>query len=215
MAEKRLAQNSTEESQTTSQRLIRVAIGVLFYLILLIPRVRRLRRRTILWTVIRICSGIVGFALVWLYFLGRGPGLLAGGALLIVLGLLVRATPVVKSLEDRARELGALAVLNGGTMVSPPGKPTCRVNIFAGAECLAVENGGRILLEIPLAKIQRCMARPVEAGEGKPWELEISWDSSNPQLARFYFDGFFAEHLARVAESTIANLRRKELTVLK
>ncbi len=200
---------------TSGQRLKRAAIGVLFFLILLIPRVRRLRRRVQLWTAVRICCGLAGLSLVWLYFHGRGPGVLAAGTLLILFAGLARATPVQKSLEDRARELGALAVLNGGIMFPSGGEPACKVNIFAGAERLTIEDArGRTLLEFPLTKVQRCAARALEPGEGKPWELEIVWDSSNPQTARFRFDGFFAEHLARVAETTIANLRRKELTVL-
>lgn len=212
MAEK--TRNELGPELSPGQRLKRAAIGVLFYLILLIPRVRRLRRRVRLWTAIRIVSILAGSALNWLFMHGRGIGFIATGTLLIALGLLVSATPVQKSLEDRARELGALAVLNGGMMMPPPGGSACKVNIFAGAESLTIESGGRILLEIPLAKIQRCAARALEAGEGKPWELEISWDSSNPKSARFRFDGFFAEHLARVAETTIESLRRKELPVL-
>ena len=193
--------------------LKRAALGILFFLILLIPRVRRLRRRVWLWTAIRIGSGLAGLALVGLFLNGRGAAFIAAGILLILFGLLVRATPVQKSLDDRARELGALAVLNGGILISSS-EPPRSANIFASTERLTVENGGRTLLEIPLGSIQRCAARTLEPGEGKPWELEITWGSPDRKTARFRFDGFFAEHLARVAETAIENLRRKDLTVL-
>jgi len=201
---------------TPRQRLTRAAIGVLFYLILLIPRVRRLRRRARLWTAVRVTAGLAGFGLGWMYFSGQGAGFVAGAALLLLFGLFVRATPVVKSLEERARELGALVVLNGGSWVPSAGEPAHPVNIFAGAERLIIEDCvGQPVAEIPLAKIQHCVAQALEPGEGRPWELEIAWDSSDPQTARFRFEGFFAEHLARVAETTIITLRRRELPVLK
>jgi hypothetical protein len=214
MAEATPNRNELGPELSPGQRVKRAAIGVLFFLILLIPRVRRLRRRVWIWASIRICLGLAGLGLGWLYFIGRGTGFLAFAALLILFALLVRSTPVVKSLEDRARELGALAVLNGG-ILSFSGEPPCPVNIFAGNEQLSIENGGRVLLEVPLAQIQRCAARALEPGEGKSWEVEIAWNSPNPQTAKFHFDGFFAEHLARVAETTIETLRRKDLTVLK
>lgn len=215
MADKAPTHTEPGPELTSRQRLTRAAVGVLFYLILLIPRVRRLRRRVQLWTAVRVTAGLAGLVLGWLYFSGRGGGFLAASALLILFGLFVRATPVVKSLEERAGELGALVVLNGGSWVPSAREPAYPVNIFAGADRLIVEDGaGQPLVEIPLAKIQHCVAQALEPGEGRPWELEIAWDSSNPQTARFHFEGFFAEHLARVAETTIETLRRKELPVL-
>jgi hypothetical protein len=215
MSEDNATRKESGPEKSPGLSLKRAAIGVLFFLILLIPRVRRLRRRVRLWTVIRISSGLAGLALVWLFYHGRGTGFIVAGILVILLGLLVRATPVQKSLDDRARELGALAVLNGGTITVSPGEPPCSVNIFASAERLTVESGARTVAEIPLGRVQRCAARALEPGEGKLWELEVAWGSPDPQTAKFRFAGFFAEHLARVAETAIENLRRKELTVLK
>jgi hypothetical protein len=214
MAESISTRKELDPEKSPGLSLKRAAIGILFFLILLIPRVRRLRRRVRLWTAIRISSGLAGLALVWLFFHGKGAGFIAGGMLLVLLGLLVRATPVRKSLDDRARELGALAILNGGVLISS-GEPPCPVNIFSSGERLTVENDERTLLEIRLDKVQRCTVRALEAGEGKPWELEIEWGSPDPKTARFRFAGFFAEHLARVAETAIENLRRKDLPILK
>jgi hypothetical protein len=216
VAEKPTTRNELGPDLTPGQRLKRAAIGVLFFSILLIPRVRRLRRQVQVWTAVRVMAGLTGLGLVWFYFSGRGAGFLVCAALLILFALLIRATPVVKSLDDRARELGALSILNGGIMISSPGETPVKATIFAGTERLTVEDDrGRLFAEIPLAKIQRCAARALEPGEGKPWEFEIVWSSPNLQTTRFHFSGFFAEHLARVAEATIENLRREELTVLK
>ena len=199
-----------------AQRLKRSAIAVLFFLILLIPRVRRLRRRVKLWTGIRVASGLSGAALLWTYYHGNGTGCLAAGAALMLFALLMRATPVKKSVEDRARELGALVVLNAGKWVPSSGEPARAVNILAGSERLTVEDGsGLALFEIPLAKIHLAAARALEPGEGKPWELELTWSAPAPQSAKFHFHGFFAEHLARVAEATIQNLRKPDLPILR
>ena len=215
MTETTSNRNELRPELTPGQRLKRAAIGVLIFLILLIPRVRRLRRRVRLWTGFRIAAGVAGLVLGTVFLSGGSTGFLVGGVTLALFALLIRATPVRKSLEDQARELGALVVLNGGDWIPPTGNPALAADIFAAAERLIVEHGGgRTLLEIPLAEIQSCAARAIELGEGKPWELEIAWNSPGPQTARFHFDGLFAEHLARVAETTIGNLRRKELPVL-
>lgn len=215
MAEATSNRNELGPELSAGRRLLRGAIGVLFYLILLIPRVRRLRRRVRLWTGIRIAAGLAGIVLGAAFLRGGSAGFLVGALALVLFALLIRSTPVKKSIEDRARDLGALVVLNGGRWISSTGEPACAANIFAGTERLIVEDGaGRALVQIPLARIQRCRAQALEPGEGSPWELEIIWDSPSPQTARFHYTGFFAEHLARVAETTIETLRRKELPVL-
>ncbi|MBI4166131.1 MAG: hypothetical protein HY508_10410 [Acidobacteria bacterium] len=214
MPENAATRNEIGPEKSPGLSIKRAAIGVMFFLVLLIPRVRRLRRRVRLWTVIRIGSGLAGMGLIWLFFHGRSAGFIVGGILFILLGLLVRATPVQKSLDDRARELGALVVLNGGMMILS-GEPPCPVNIFANDERLTIESGARTVAEIPLERVQRCLVRALEPGEGKPWELEIAWGSPEPKTAKFRFEGFFAEHLARVAETAIKNLRQKDLAVLR
>jgi hypothetical protein len=216
MADKAPTHAKPDPELTLGLRLTRAAVGVLFYLILLIPRVRRLRRRVRVWTAIRLGAGLSGMALAWFFKSSGDWKLMAAALILMGLALVVRATPVQKSLEDRARELGALAVVNGGMMATTPGAPTDKVNIFAGSERLTVESvAGRTLADIPVPQIRSCRARATESGEGNPWELEIVWGATESQTAKFRFDGFFAEHLATVAATTIENLRRRELTVLK
>jgi hypothetical protein len=216
MPESASNRNELGPELTSGQRATRFAVGVLFYLILLIPRVRRLRRRVKLWTAIRIAAGLAGLSLVWLFRSGGDWTPLAAAVVLIGFAMVFGATPVKKSLDDRARELGALAVLNGGTMAPSPGAAAQKVTLFAGPDYLTVaNNAGVTLLEIPMAQIRSCRAQPSEPGEGKPWELGVLWGEGAPQTTRFQFEGFFAEHLARVAETVIENLRLKDLKILK
>ena len=71
-----------------------------------------------------------------------------------------------------------------------------------------------------MVRVRELAARPVPAqggpeDEAQTWDLEITWESKDMRTARFRYDGFFAEHLARVAENTVRNVLRKELPVLK
>jgi len=170
---------------------------------------------------IRIIAGLAGLGLGWRVYHGGSGWPIAGATALVLFALLVRARLVETSLDEKARELGALTVLNGGTFTPPVSEACPGVHIFAGIERLVVLDGReRRLCEIPMAKVRRCIAQPVAPfgdaiAEGKPWELVVAWESESPLEARFRFQGFFAEHLARVAEQTIQNLRKKELPVLR
>ena len=195
----------------------RAAMGALFFLILLIPRFRRLRRRVWAWALVRVILVLSGGALIWYYARKQaGAGFLFGGLALVALGVLVRAKPQAKSVEEKARELGALVVLNGGTFLPANGAAHPDAQIYVFPERLLVLDGRQEPVgEIPLARLQRYAAHPASSdalAEGTPWELAIEGESTS---ARFRYEGFFAEHLARVAETTLRNLLRKELPVLK
>jgi hypothetical protein len=195
----------------------RAGMGALFFLILLIPRFRRLRRRVGAWSLVRALAVLSGGGLIWYYARGHaGAGFLLGGLVLVILGALVRAKPQAKSVEEKARELGALVVLNGGTFLAANGAAHPDAQIFVFPERLVVLNGReKAVGEIPLVRLQRYAAHPILAEaveEGTPWELEIVGESAT---ARFRYEGFFAEHLARIAETTLRNLRAQELPVLK
>jgi hypothetical protein len=195
----------------------RAAMGALFFLILFIPRLRRLRRRVWAWSLVRVIAVLSGGVLIWHYTRAQaGAGFLLGGLVLIALGVLVRDKPQAKTTEEKARELGALVVLNGGTFLAASGAEHPDVQIFVFPERLLVLDGREEAVgEISLARLQHYAAHPASSEaveEGKPWELEIAGESAS---ARFRYEGFFAEHLARVAETTLGNLLRKELPVLK
>jgi hypothetical protein len=82
-----------------------------------------------------------------------------------------------------------------------------------------VDEREHTLEDIPLVRVRELAARPIPAqgepeGEAQTWDLAITWESKNSRTARFRYDGVFAEHLARVAETTVRSLLRKELPVL-
>ncbi|MGH9777284.1 MAG: hypothetical protein ACRD5I_02630 [Candidatus Acidiferrales bacterium] len=185
-------------------RLRRAALFVLFGLVLLIPKTLGLRRRKDLWNVLRLLAGIVGAVLLFDKLGGLGSALT--GLLLLLFALLVRPVQEGKTVDAQARELGALVVLNGGRLREAGGEV---VRLFLTPEKLhALDLKHRQRLELPLAFVGS--VRVEEAREG--WRLTIEWEGKETE---FDFDGFFAEHLARVAETTLRSQLRRELPVLK
>ncbi len=141
-------------------------------------------------------------------------------------GLLVKARPERKSVDDVARELNALVVLNGGSWINERhSKPVPETWIFVLSDRLLVLTPPlQQVAEIPLAGVRQIGIHPAVPGTlqkngdagAQAWEMEIGWDSANEaHVATFHFQGFFAEHLARVAEQTISSILKKHLPVLK
>jgi hypothetical protein len=78
-----------------------------------------------------------------------------------------------------------------------------------------VDEHEHTLEEIPLVRVRELAARPVPVSDepeadAQIWDLEITWESKDMRTARFRYDGVFAEHLARVAETTVRNLLRRD-----
>jgi hypothetical protein len=144
------------------------------------------------------------------------------GVALMAFGLLVRAKPEAKSVDAQVRELDALVVLNGGAFI-PAGneRPSRLVRIFVNPDRLfVVDEHEHTLEEIPLVRVRELEARPIPTAgeseaEAQTWDLDITWESKDMRTARFRYDGVFAEHLARVAETTVRNLLRKDSPVLR
>jgi hypothetical protein len=203
--------------------LRKAALSVLFAAILVIPGVRRLRRKIWEWSAVRILVALLGCLLGWRYKHANGGVVdLVVGVALMAFGLLVRAKPEAKSVDAQALELDALVVLNGGAFI-PAGneRPSRLVSIFVNLDRLfVVDERAHTLEEIPLIRVRELAARPVPA-EGEPeaeaqtWDLEITWESRDSRTVRFRYDGVFAEHLARVAETTVRNLLRRDVPVLR
>src|SRR5208337_4406941 len=201
----------------------KAALSVLFAAILVIPKVRRLRRKIWEWSAVRLLVASLGCLLGWRYKnVNGGVGDLVLGVALMAFGLLVRAKPQAKSVDAQARQLDALVVLNGGAFI-PAGaeRPSHLVSIFVNPDRLfVVDERERTLEEIPVVRVRELTARPLPA-QGEPeaqartWDLEIIWESKEMRTARFRYDGVFAEHLARVAETTVRNLLRNDLPVLR
>jgi hypothetical protein len=201
----------------------KAALSVLFAAILVIPGVRRLRRKIWEWSAVRILVASLGCLLGWRYKHANGGVMdLVVGVALMAFGLLVRAKPEAKSADAQARELDALVVLNGGAFI-PAGneRPSHVVSIFVNPDRLfVVDEHEHTLEEIPLVRVRELAVHPFPApgeseAEAQTWDLAITWESKDLRTARFLYDGFFAEHLARVAETTVRNVLRRELPVLR
>jgi hypothetical protein len=203
--------------------LRKAALSVLFAAILIIPKIRALRRKIWEWSAVRLLVAALGCLLGWRYKHANGGVVdLVVGVALMAFGLLVRAKPQAKSVDAQARQFDALVVLNGGAFI-PAGaeRPSKLVSIFVNPDRLfVVDEREHTLEEIPVVRVRELAARPVPAqdepeAEAQTWDLEITWESKEMRTARFRYDGVFAEHLARVAETTVRNLLRNDLPILK
>ncbi len=200
--------------------LKRIAIGLVFAAILMIPRIRRLRRNVRRWTALRAVAAIVSVGLIVSFARGKaGLAPLIVGVVLAGFAILFAARPEKKSVDARSRELNALVALNGGIFVadSPPG---LRAHLFVTAHhLLALSEDDVYLAVIPLAALRSARVHSISSALAKKnksprWELEVAWEADGARFARFLYEGVFAEHLARIAERTLTSLWKKELPVL-
>jgi hypothetical protein len=197
-----------DSSESLSARLRNALVGTAFAFVLVIPRLLHLRRNPRSWAAFRVLLGIAGAALVIL------PLSLWNSYLLAIVGLftfiaailLPPAYPDTRA-EDKARELGALVVVNGGRY-QPGNGPSAPVRLYVGCENLwALDAHLQPLVVVPIREIASAHAERFE----NQWLLQIRWDDNR---ADFAYRGVFAEHLARVAESTIRGVIRPSLPVL-
>lgn len=136
---------------------------------------------------------------------------------LILLGALVRARPLRRAVDDVARELDALVVLNGGALIAPanghvPAERVLQTNIFVSQRMLRVlDSGYRKLLEIPVGGIRRIAIEADSSYTSGAWRLEVAGEWG---MSCFLYEGAFAEHLARIAEKTLRDVWKKGLPVL-
>ena len=227
MADNRTGDSEESGPERLRNRLKRAGLAFLFSSILLIPRVRRLRRSVLAWTLIRALAVIAGAWVAWRFVRGSSgiPSLLFAIGL-VLFGLLVKARPQRKSLDDVARELNALVVLNGGSWINGEGsKAIAETSIFVVSDRLVVLTAKlEQVAEIPLAGVRQVSTQAVPLGWARKngdravraWQTEVTWSfTGETRTAAFRFEGFFAEHLARVAEQTITGVRKKQLPVLR
>jgi hypothetical protein len=190
------------------KRLRHLAVGALFALVLLIPKTLHVRRNPRSWMLFRIFLGIAGAALVvlplgaWSSYVPAVVGL----AMFISAILLPPSKPGINA-DEKALELGALVVVNGGRF-RPENSSSAAVQLFVGAERIwALDRRLQTLLEIPVSELAAAHAEESE----QSWRLRMTWGS---HTAEFSYGGVFAEHLARVAEATIRSVMRPALLVL-
>lgn len=196
---------TTEATLTNglTAKLRKSVVGAGFTISLLAPKALNLRRNESSWTIFRTIMGFFGAALVVLpigffssYFLA-----------VIGLGMFIAAIllPPAKSTtcaEDKAAELGALAVVNGG-LFRAAGIPAIPVQLFVGSENLWAVESSDFHPVLVIAAPDLISARAEETVEG--WILSIKWAN---RIAAFSYSGVFAENLARNAESTVRSIMR-------
>jgi len=196
------------QPESLGKRLRHFAVGALFALVLLIPKVLHVRRNARSWMLFRIFLGVAGAALVVLP-LGLGASFVPAivGLAMFISAILLPPGKPDTSADDKVRELGALVVVNGGRY-QPGSAPSAAVQLFVGVERIwALDRRFQPLLEIPVGEITAACAQEFE----QSWRLRMIWAG---HTAEFSYGGIFAEHLARVAETTVRSVMRPALPVL-
>ena len=203
---------TTETTLTNSltAKFRKSIVGAGFAISLLAPKALNLRRNEHSWTIFRTVLGFFGAALVVLpigffssYFLA------VFGLAIFIAAILLPPAKSTTCAEDKARELGALAVVNGG-LFRAAGIPAIPVQLFVGPENLwAVQSSDfHPILVISAPEMISARAEETLEGPGGPsgWTLRVNWANHS---AAFSYSGVFAEHLARNAESTVRSIMRR------
>lgn len=194
--------------QSKGAKLRDTTIGALFAAALLVPKLLHNRRDGRSWMAFRIALGTCGAALVILPMSLWNSWLAAlAGLAMFLLAILVPAAPPQADLDEKARELGALIVVNGG-QYQPGNAPLSAVRLFAGSEHIwALDSRLHVLVAIPVSQISSLRAKE----SGLRWVVVIWWADHADE---FSYRGIFAEHFARVAEATIRGVMRPALPIL-
>jgi hypothetical protein len=188
------------QTEVTRSRLHSTIIGALFAVAEYSPKLLHIRRNAQSWMLFRIFLGFGGAALVILPLSLWNSWLAAiAGLGLFLAAILLPPAQVQTASGEKARELGALVVVNGGKYERANAAPV-RVQLFVGPERLWVlDLHLRPLLKIPVAEISSTDTTHLM----DRWILEVRWSD---KVAEFSYQGFFAEHLARAAQNSIARV---------
>ena len=159
-----------------------------------------LRRSEHAWTTFRTLLGIFGAALVILPLrFWSGYQIAIVGLAMFTTAILLPPVELAGGMEDKARELGALNIVDGGLFLSE-NRPDTSVNLFVAPENVwALNSDLQLLLVLPVAEITYIQVEYYDSG----WRLNIRCMG---RIAAFAYSGVFAEQQARVAESAILNV---------
>jgi hypothetical protein len=200
--------HANSESQVSATTLRNVFVGALFAVVLLVTKIPHVRHNPKSWMLLRLLLGIAGAALV-VFPVGMSNGYVISliGLAMFVLAILLPPAKPETSADEKARELGALVVVNGGRYQLENGSSVA-VRLFVGPESVAVLDARfQSLLVIPVNEITLAHAEQSD----RRWLLHITWAD---HIARFSYRGVFAERLARVAETTLHSVMRPALPVI-
>jgi hypothetical protein len=196
-------------SQTANAlaRLQKMLIGALFAGVLLVPKILNLRRDERSWTAFRVLLGIAGagFVILPLAFWNSWLAAIAGLAMFLTAALLPPAIATVTA-DDKAREFGALVIVNGGKTRMSNGVAV-PVRLLVGTDNLwALDSHLQTRLIIPVAEVTSVYSEETENG----WVVRLRRPSN---VEEFAYRGVFAEHFAKVTENTILAVMRSGLPV--
>jgi hypothetical protein len=188
-------------------KLRKTVMGAGFAVVLLVPKVLSLRRDERSWVIFRMVLGVFGAALVVLPIGFFGSYFLAVlGLAAFIVAILLPPPKATSGTDDKARELGALVVVDGGTFQS--GSFAVPVQFFVGPQNLWVlEADFHPVLVIPVAELISAQAKEMDGR----WILRLRWTDRS---AIFSYSGVFGEQIARVAESTVQTVMRPAVPVL-
>jgi len=209
--------------ETTVARIRNFALGALFALVLLLPKLLNIRRDPRSWLAFRVLLAFAGASLVVLplSLWNSWTAGIAGLAMFLAAILLPAAKPDT-TLADTAARLGALVIVNGGVYQAQNGRsqngelenalredaPESAVQLFVcPGRIWALDSQLHPLIVIPTAQISSAIASEL----GGSWIVRIRWAENT---ADFLYRGIFAEHLARVAESTLRAVIQQPLPIL-
>jgi hypothetical protein len=199
---------SAEQIPGAGMRMRNLATGTLYALWQMLPKLLQLRRNKESLLAFRVALGVSGAALVVL------PLSLWEGWITAIVGLALFSTAILlpparphTTSDDKARELGALLVVEGGDY-QPGNAPARTVRLFIGTRNIwALDKLFQPLLVVPAAEMTSLC---VEQHDGA-WRMRVGW---NEHTAEFCYHGVFAEHLARLAESAIRGVTHAPLPAL-
>ncbi|HLZ92046.1 MAG TPA: hypothetical protein VKQ28_10045 [Candidatus Acidoferrum sp.] len=194
--------------ESTAARLRNFGTGALFALVLLLPKLLNLRRDRRSWLAFRVLLAVAGASLVILPLsLWNSWTAAIAGLVLFLAAILMPGAKPDTTLADTATRLGALVVVNGGDCQLENAPPSA-VQLFVCADRIwALDAQQHPLLIIPTAQIVSAIA----SESGGDWIVRIRWAEHTTDL---HYRGIFAEHLARVAESTLRGVIHPPLPVL-
>jgi hypothetical protein len=201
---------AASQHEGTGARLRNLLIGAIFAAALLMPKLLRIRHNAQSWMAFRVFLGFAGASLVILPLSLWNSWLAAiAGLGMFLAAILLPPTPPHTIADEKARELGALVVVNGGEYQPGNAAPTS-VQLFVGAERVwALDSRHQPLLVIPAAEITS--ANAIQSQAKNHWILQVRWSVNS---AEFSYQGIFAERLARIAQSTLGSVMHSPLPIL-
>ncbi|HKW57540.1 MAG TPA: hypothetical protein VJN42_09300 [Candidatus Acidoferrum sp.] len=195
--------------ESTLARLRTTLIGASFALVLFIPKLLRIRQNPGSWFAFRVILAASGVALVVLPLTVSSNWIAApAGLCMFLASILLGPAKRRFDVDAQASQLGALVVVNGGSYEPEDAAPVA-VQLFVSAQQISVLDARHeALLAIPTNQVSSSLAVPRSGA----WALQIHWAD---HVSQFVYRGVFAEHLARVAENTVAAVIPSPLPVLQ